>query len=379
MDKKYIDKFIDTEYFNFPKGFFKSFYYSYRLHYSRVSIELLNPCLVICNKSTEFDEYLLRQTISTDYVVLKNKYINQIYSETLSAIDKENILANIKVLKEALISVVIFPEQQISIFGSSQYLPEKITEFLYETGMNLKFINFANAYFAKPIWATKYRFAPTFYHSSFNISNKLLSTLTKDERNSKINKSMPSSASIYGHKSHLNIRSNNLADGLESIVFACPNCNELFSLKSEFHHLKCSNCQIPFECTHSGDIYTNGQIISFDDLEKFLYNILKTKNFVKNEVATYNNVTFSVFIRDEPIHKIENLKLDIFSNRLKLKGIDFEKFIEFKDIISYEYLPSNTLKFTLKTTEVFSITPKFNENMYIIYSLIDLRNKKTQH
>jgi len=372
MDKKYIDKFINLKYFDYPKKFFESFITSLKMHYLRQQVELLNPCLVVCNKSCEYDEFLLRRTISTDYVVLKNSVIRQIYAGTLSKSDKKDILNHIKMLKDALISVVIFPENQISIFGNSEPLPNNITEFMYESGMNLKFVSFANAYFAKPIWSEKFRNAQTYFSSKFSLANSLLSTMTEDERNSKINKCMPSSASVYSHKNHLQINSNNLAEGLERIIFACPNCQELFSLKCEYHHLKCSSCMVPFECTSQGDIYTNGKTINFDDIEVFLNNVLISKKFPKNLITSYENISFSVVISDSPVHTLHGLRLDIFKNSLNFKGVGFEKNINLKDVVSFEYLPKNTLKLSLNNDEVFQIQGSGNENLYIIYALLKI-------
>lgn len=377
MDKKYIEKFVNQKYFDFPKGFFKSLVISRKFHYFRSPIEILSPTLIICNKTSEYDEFLIRSTISTDYVVLKDYYVRQIYANTLSDFDKSEILLNIKKLKSALISVVLFPEIQMTILGRSQTIPTRMTEFMFETGLNLKFINFANAYFVKPIWSKSFRNAQTTFHSKFNVSNSFLSTLSPEERNSKINNCMPSSASVYGQKNHLFIRSNNLASGLETIIFACPNCHEFFTLTPELNHLKCHSCMIPFECTQSGEIYSNGRTISLDFIEDFLNDILKTKKFIKNFVNEYENAVLNVFIHDVEAYNLRGLKLDIFTNKLKLTGIEFEKIINFKDITSFEYLPSNTLKFTLNTTEEFSITAQRSDNLYILYLLIK-QNKKTQ-
>ena len=92
MEKKYIDKFIDTKYFNYPKKFFESLICSFKIRYQRQQLELLNPCLVVCTKSCEFDEYLIRRTISTDYVVLKDWIVKAIYTNTLSNEDKDDVL-----------------------------------------------------------------------------------------------------------------------------------------------------------------------------------------------------------------------------------------------------------------------------------------------
>ena len=96
MDKKYIDKFVDEKYFDLPKSYLKSLFVARKFHYIRTPIEILNPALIICNKTSEYDQFLIRTTITTDYVVLKESYVRQIYANTLSASDKKELLKNME-------------------------------------------------------------------------------------------------------------------------------------------------------------------------------------------------------------------------------------------------------------------------------------------
>ena len=190
MNRKFLKKYVNTKYFDFPANLLESFIKSRKFHYIKTTIENLKPGIIVCNKSTNYDQFLIRLSIPAEYVTLKEKYINQIYTNTLSKEDKKNIINEIKMLNEYYVSVVVFPESQITIFGKSTTLPLPITEFLYETGANLKFINFRNSYFIKPIWSKHFRTAHTILDNKFNLANEFLKTLSPDERNSKINKSI---------------------------------------------------------------------------------------------------------------------------------------------------------------------------------------------
>ncbi len=379
MDKKYINNFINLKFFDYPKGKFKSSRYSRKFRYLKTTLEIFNPTLVVCHKSTEFDEYLVAKTITTDYVVLRPWVASQIFDGTLSESNKKELFASIAELKEAMLSIVMFPEKQISIFGSSEKLPETTTEFMFETKMNLKFINFPGAYFAKPIWSKTFRHTQTLLSSRFNLSHKLLSTLTKQERNQKINGMMPASASIYSTKSSVLIRSNNLAAGLESVVFACPNCLALFSLKSEFNHLKCQSCQIPFECLPSGEIYLNGHTVSYDDIEKFLDETIKKIDFKTAQITTFDNVSYSNILLDEKIKHPLPITVDIYISKIKLSGFNLEENISFKDVASCEYLPNNSVRITLKSKDIFELSASPDKNLYLIFALIKNKlNKKVK-
>lgn len=368
MDKKYLEKFVNNKYFDYPEKRIKSFFISKKMHYIKQQIIEKNAFIYICSRFSENDKYLLNETLTCDYVILKSDIIKQIYANNLSESDKLAILKQFELFQFAMISIVIYPELQQSIFGESQYLPKEITEFLYETKMNMQFVSYTNSYFANPIWAKDIRNVPTSLNLKFKLSHSLLSTMSADERNKKINNSMPSSASVYGKKSNIFIRGKNLAAGLDKIIFTCPACGELFSLKSEFNQIRCNNCGVPFEMTSECDFYLNGNIVTFDDIKHFLDN--KTNTLLEDKKFSFlqENTTLSVFIGSIAAEKFDGLTFEYTQTKLKFSGIAFEKTINLKDITFCEFLSHNTLKLTLKTNETFSISS--NNNIYIIYCLI---------
>lgn len=368
MDKKYLDKFVDQKYFEYPKPKIKSFFVSKKIHYIKQQIINKNPSIFVCSRFSEADYYLLNQTLVCDYVILKNDYVEQIYLGTLPENDKIMLMKQFNLFKFAMISVVIFPDLQQSIFGESQKLSTRITEFLYETKMNMQFISFTNSYFAKPIWANNTRKTGVYLNFKFKLSNSLLSTLSADERNKKINHCIPSSASVYAKKNNAYVRGKNLATGLDKLIFACPACGELFSIKSEFNQLRCAECGVPFEMTSECDFYLNGKTVTFDDIKYFLDS--KTKILLENKKFSFRqeNITLTTFLSGVAAEKFDKLTLEYTHTRLKFGAIAFEKNIHIKDIITLEFLPKNIIKLTLKNNEVYEIS--LGDNLYIIYSLI---------
>lgn len=376
MNINFIKKHINSKYFDLPKGFLKSQILAHKFRLNKASLEIKKPCIFICNSSCEYDAFLLRTIFKFDYVVLKKSIISKINSNTLSPIDKRELIRCINQLKDDYISLVVFADGQTSVFGRTNDVSKEMSEFLFECNQNLKFINFVNSYYVKPIWARNFRKTETYFKTKNEISYSALSTMSEDERNYKINAFMPSSAATYSQKTHAVISSNHLTCGLDTIIFACPNCKQFFTFESEFNNLKCNNCGVPFEFTQFGHIYSNGKLLSLDYIEDFLQNIIKETDFKNKKIVSYENIDFLIYLDDTPMRVLKNMNIEIFDNKAKITTENFEKIIYYKDVVYFEFLPSNELKFYLNTKEVLSIKGTSNENLYIIVAI--LNNKKAQ-
>ena len=96
---KYLKSFIDYRYFDFPEKFIKSKITAIKFRYVNHRINLVNPYIFLCNKTTEFDRFLISTTLKGNFVFLKDSVIQKIYNGLLSEEETENLLKSFKVLK----------------------------------------------------------------------------------------------------------------------------------------------------------------------------------------------------------------------------------------------------------------------------------------
>ena len=260
MKKKKFNEIVNSKFFDNEPNELLSWFYCRKFPLQKESLALSKSYIFICNKMTKFDRFLISRTIISDFVFLKDSVVLEIKNGTLSKKDASELFSAIKKLRENDISIAILPEETVSIFGKTHDLNTNLTSFLFDTGLDLKFMNFAGAYYSYPIWAPKQRKCETYFHQQKNISHESLVGYNADEINNIINSSKLSSASVYADKYPINIVSNNLASGIERIIYACPSCKELFSLYSEYGCLKCKSCLNAIEFSANGDILFSSSI-----------------------------------------------------------------------------------------------------------------------
>lgn len=373
--KTYLKLFINYKYFDFPKGFFKSKFTAFKFRYLNNKINLVDPYIFVCNKTTEFDRFLITNTLNGHFVFLKDSIVQQLHEGTLSDEDRTELLKSFKELKDALISVVIFPEKNVTIFGKPEILPYDITDFLYETQFDIKFLSLVGTFFAMPIWANEFRPCETRYHHQFTINYKDVKKLDSERYNDLINNYMPSSASVYSHRYNPYIRSNNKAKNLETVLYCCPNCKKFFSLFSEFNCIKCFECGTALEFSANGTILLSRNVTDLDSFAEFQFNELNKLKFnPKKPLIEYHPIKVLNEFTSTQSAYMGLAKISIYCNKIII-GLPAESLVyHLKDIVRVEFRSGNIVSLSIKTGDKILLGGTNKENFYIIYDLYKIMN-----
>lgn len=367
MDRKYILKFINTDFFEFPIKPLMAKIKSFKYGIVANSIEFINPTLIICNKSSSLDRLFVSNIITSDFVFLKDEYVKKIYEGTITDNEKKLLIKSIKRLKEAFISIAIFPEKSYTIFGRCDILPEEITEFLFETTYDIKYLNIIGSYYTYPVWSKEPRRYEIKFTQQFSLSHRKLNNFNPTERNEIINHYMPSSATMYAIKYPALIRSRNRAENFESIMYLCPNCNKMFTLYSEFNCLKCKECGTALEFSIDGAILLSSKINTLDQLEDFMFDNLKRRSFSLKELVSYPDVTIvKKYGKKELISN--GYSFTIYADRFTLSKGQYSRSINLSEVTSIDLDYNNTIFIKLKN-EVLIIRGEHKENFYILIDL----------
>ena len=373
----FIKKFMDFRYFELPKSFFKSKFYSFKFGYLNTHLEYSNPYVIICNKTTIFDKYLLSNTLKCDFVFLKDDIVKSIYNGTLSNEDRSELLNSFKILKESFISVVIFPEHHQSVFGNTDKISIEMTNFLASLKFNLKFVNLVGTYHVYPVWANDIRRANhTKFQQQFSIYYKDVENMSSEEFNQKINSNMPSSASIYTKKYPIIIDSRIKAQNLENIIYCCPKCYSFFSLYSEYNCLKCRECLTAIEISKDTTITISNNHVSLEDFASNQLEKLENFGFKKGQpILTYKDIQFCIKNYKNKIKELGSMEVVLFPHKITLNKNSYNKEIKFQDITEIELTQHNTIIIKTIDNEII-LKGKNRENLYIIIDLHYLINKK---
>ena len=318
---KYVKLFINEDYFEYPDGILKSKLTAKKFGYIKNKINIMHPFLFVCNKTTLFDKALISNTLKGHFVFLKDSVIQKLYDGTLDNEERNIILNSFATLKEALISVVVFPEKNITVYGKTGHVNEIVTSFLHETKFNIKFLSLVGTYFASPIWSKQFRHCETRFHNQFTFKYKNRDGLTNKEICEAFNNYMPSSATVYSYKYNPYIYSNAKADGLESIFYACPNCKKFFTIYSEFNCIKCNNCGTAIECSTNGTLSLSSNVTDFDSYADLQYDILKNQFFDDKKImVSYPNIQVLRTLENDNKQVVEIVTLDIYCNHFKFNS-----------------------------------------------------------
>ena len=369
-----MEKFkINTNYFKCPPSKIRNYFVLSK--YDFVPIELTNkyPCIFVTPKVSPIDENLISKCIKDKFVFIKDDIVKKISLGELSQKDQAKLLNEIKKLSDEGFSISILYGTSPSIFGEFEKLSEKIILFLKSTNLDIKFLTFPGEYFSHPVWSNKPR--KTKIHSSqqLSIKQRFLEGLTEKEVIASFNNNTPSSATTYLTKYPIWINSNELARGIERVMYCCPHCKKLFSIYSEFSCVKCRDCGMVIEFSPDGKILFSNNLNSFDNIQKFQFDCLIKNELTINEIVQYKNIT--QIISENCKNKIKiKVILQVYAEKLVIVNslTNRKQTINFEDINYFEYFYGNMIKIKTKNAKEFCFVGNSFENFLIIKDLITL-------
>ena len=363
----------NLEYFALPKSNFINNLVLSKYDFLPIELNSKTPCIYLTQKTDSIDKNLIRKCIISNFVFIKDDIISKISNGELKEKEQKKLLNEINLLAKNNYSISIIYGTSPTIFGKNELLSESFIEFLKNTNLDIKFLTFPGEYFSSPIWADKPRRSKIVTSQQVTIKQRFLEGLKQDEIISYFQNSIPASASTYLSKYPITIHSNNLASGIERIMYCCPHCKKLFSIYSEFSCVKCRECGMVVEFSPDGTILFSNELSSFDDIEDFQFNNLIKNDLTINQLVEYKNV-IQVFYENckKPI-KI-NVILQLYAEKMIIINNLTKKqtTVEFEDIEFIEYLKNNTIKFKTKNAKQFCFIGNSNENFFIIKDLVKL-------
>lgn len=372
---QHIKLFINYDYFELPKNKLLSKLKAFKVGYSANKIETLLPFLFVVNKTSDFDKELVTNTLCTPFVFLKDEVVYKIQNGLLSKTQLNELKAEFAKLKQALISVVIFPEETRSYFGVTQQVSKAVTDFIYELKFNIKFLSLVNSFFVSPVWTKEIRKCSTLFNQQFAIKAQEQQKLDSSEFFVKFNHFMPSSASLLAKRFNPKIRSNHLAESLETMFCVCPNCKNLFTLYSEFNCIKCKECGTALELSRNGTIELSSKISNLDEFELLQKNTLIAQNFGNKSIITHENLDFLVKNHRGKFQSLGKASAEFFENKIHVFENGYDITITFKEIKTLTLLKDNILHIQTKNDELF-LRGNNKENFFFFVELYLIATQK---
>lgn len=363
----------NLEYFKYPVSKIKTYYILSKFNFSAIELSSNTPCIYVTPKTAPIDEILISKCIKDKFVFLRDEILLKISSGKISQKEQDTLLKEIKTLVNEGFSISILYGSSPTIFGENEKLSTPLILFLKNAKLDVKFLTFPGEYFAYPIWTNKPRKSKIYSCQQMTIKQRYLEGLSQKEVVESFNSSIPSSATNYLFKYPISINSNELANGFEKVLYACPHCKKLFTIYSQYSCIKCKECGMVVEFSDDGKILFSSNLSSFDEIENYQYKCLAKNDLTVNKLIEYKNITQVISENCKKQIKL-SIILQIYAENLIIKNSITNKktTINYEDIEFIDYFYGNMIKIKTKNAKEFCFIGNSNENFFIIKDLIKL-------
>ena len=210
------------------------------------------PYIVLSNHNTDWDPLLVAMSFKEQMYFVASEHIFRWGMLSRLIIFLVAPIARVKATADALTvidilkalragsNVCIFAEGNRSFNGETCTILPSTGKLVKHCGVALVTYRLDGGYFTSPRWSTTLR-RGAMHGQSVNVySPQQLSQMSVDEINLAINKDLYVNAYIEQAKDPIAYHGKNLAENLETILYLCPKCLRLSTLKGKGDELTCA-------------------------------------------------------------------------------------------------------------------------------------------
>lgn len=153
-----------------------------------------------------------------------------------------SLIRDIKYVLSQNRPVVIYPEAKLSVVGTPNIIKPAIAKLVKMLKVPLVTVCFNGTYLHKPRWTSTKRKVPVRMDVQLAVAPDELDTITAQEIHERIVRNLTYDDYAYQLENNIEIDAPNLVEGLENILYKCPECGKDYVMRGHGHMLTCSNC-----------------------------------------------------------------------------------------------------------------------------------------
>ena len=139
--------------------------------------------------------------------------------------------------------ILIFPEGDATFYGQTREIEYSTIKLIKKLGIDLIVCNVKGGFLSRPSWATgkrKRRQVDLFY--DVVIKKEELKTLSISEISEIVTKALFNNDYDFQREHMIKHPGKDLAMGMENVVYVCPECEAINSIKTSGNQIKCNSC-----------------------------------------------------------------------------------------------------------------------------------------
>lgn len=321
--------------------------------------------LLVSNHSNKHDPFIIGGYLSTPINYMANVDGVDGFQKTFSTkigcfnikkgrADRVAFMKAMELLNKGY-TVGIFPEGDRSWLGKTNEFSSVTVSLAKKTNTPILMAKSMGNYLSCPRWSDKVRRGKIFIEFDVIEKNEV-KALSKDELYKKVFDFINVDDFANKKLESINYTGKNLAEGIENILWRCPNCNAEDSIIGQGDIILCKSCNTNFSIDGNQRIYNTK-------------NILKEKG-IKNVKDWYNwQVTF---MKSEGFELLEDLDVEFIKEFEENKWESLGKgVLQFnKDGLKWNE-NNKKYSFLFSLDEILNIVDNFNE-----YSILNLKTER---
>ncbi|MCH5160224.1 MAG: hypothetical protein J1F66_05225 [Clostridiales bacterium] len=153
-----------------------------------------------------------------------------------------SLIRDIKYVLSKNRPVVIYPEAKLSVVGTPNIIKPAIAKLIKMLKVPLVTVCFHGDYLHKPRWTKTKRFVPVTAEVKVAVTADEVGDITAQEIHRRIVENLTYDDYAYQLANGIEIVTPDLVEGLEHILYKCPECGEEFAMTAHGNTLTCSKC-----------------------------------------------------------------------------------------------------------------------------------------
>lgn len=243
-------------------------FWLHRSKIERIGMEgLKKPYIQLCNHNSFYD--FMVATVATFphqayYIVAVDGFIGREWlMRRIGCIGKRKFTNDIsivrhmkRVLDRGKIAA-FYPEARYSLCGTNAVLPESLGKMIKIFKVPVTTLITHGNHIDAPFWKgvnPKFRFLKTTCEQKLILTKEDIERMSVDEINAKINEEFVYDDFSWQKENHIHIRSKKRAEGLEHVLYKCPNCGTEYRMETHGTVLSCKSCGHQWEMSEYGEL-----------------------------------------------------------------------------------------------------------------------------
>ncbi|MBQ9902715.1 MAG: 1-acyl-sn-glycerol-3-phosphate acyltransferase [Clostridia bacterium] len=252
----------------------------YKANFKRTKNDLTNrPYMILCNHACDLDPLMVINSVpgivhalASDHL-FKHPVFGKFVAHIAGPIPIVRAQVDLKSIKEAMQvrkdggSLLIFPEANCCYSAKTSYIAPATAKLVKQFKMPLALFNVKGSYLTKPRWSNSWRRGRTTCELVRVIEPEQLAAMSVDEIYEAICEALSFNEMEYQRAMHVSFKGHDLLDGAERMLFQCPKCGKLMTMKSEGDSVYCTGCG--YRVTMNSEGFLEGDDVVFDSLDRW--------------------------------------------------------------------------------------------------------------